>query len=138
MLGIEFGTEEMKMNQGLKVKDEKLTISAARLRDLANVLQNAATHCGSHVTARQVQALLLIAEANKAERNITRGELEQMFANPGQGTVSKMLRGMMHVKMERKGKMANTVEGLRSKDDLRVVYLHLTDKGKKIVNSIVS
>lgn len=114
------------------------TISSMRLRDVANVLQNAAKLCGNHVTARQVQALLLIGEANNAGREITRGELEKMFGNAGVGSVSKLLRGMMHVKMERKGDLENTVRGIRSQDDLRVVYLHLTEKGKQIVRSIVT
>lgn len=117
---------------------EDFDVSSTRLRDVANVLQKAAQLCGSHVTARQVQALLLIGEANKAGRDITRGELEQMFGNAGQGTVSKMLRGMMHVKLDRKGDLASTVVGIRSEDDLRVVYLHLTQKGKEIVKSIVT
>ena len=111
---------------------------ADKLNRLLRALDTAVAELGPNLPPRQLMALLMVARAAAADTPIGVRDIDMQLGDLHSGSASKLLRTMMHVEGERKAGVANTVAAERDPHDLRRWNLRLTEKGKDIVDNILS
>lgn len=110
----------------------------SQLNRVLALLGTAVDELGPNLPPRQLMALLLIARANVAGTPIGVRDIDLLLGDLPSGSASKLLRTMMHVEGSRKTGVADTVRAERDLKDLRKWELHLTDKGKDIVEKLLA
>jgi DNA-binding MarR family transcriptional regulator len=112
-------------------------LPSLELRRLRRVLETIVDELGVNTTLRQVIALCIIAQANKAGRELGVRDIDREMGDLPDGSASKFLRSMMHVETERKAGIANTVRAERDQNDLRSWNLHLTPKAIEALEAVL-
>jgi DNA-binding MarR family transcriptional regulator len=113
-------------------------LNQTELRRLRSGLEAMVEHLGTQATLRQVLALVIIAQAEKAGRPIGVAGLDKELGDLSPGTSSKVVRQMLHVETPRKGDPANTLEAHRDAVDLRRWDIKPTTKGVDALASVIN